>query len=44
MTPAKLNAGEPTAVKRDPTDQKITQKVKPELILQKHKKNIEKEE
>jgi hypothetical protein len=24
MTPAKLNAGEPTAVKRDPSDQKIT--------------------
>lgn len=24
MTPAKLNAGEPTAVKRDPNDQKIT--------------------
>ncbi len=23
MTPAKLNAGEPTAVKRDPSDQKI---------------------
>ena len=24
MTPAKLNTGEPTAVKRDPSDQKIT--------------------
>ena len=24
MTPAKLNAGEPTAVKRDPNDQQIT--------------------
>jgi hypothetical protein len=24
MTPAKINAGEPTAVKRDPSDQKIT--------------------
>ena len=24
MTPAKLNAGEPTAVKRDPSDQQIT--------------------
>ena len=24
MTPAKLNAGEPTAVRRDPSDQKIT--------------------
>jgi hypothetical protein len=24
MTPANLNAGEPTAVKRDPSDQKIT--------------------
>lgn len=24
MTPAKLNTGEPTAVKRDPNDQKIT--------------------
>lgn len=24
MTPAKLNAGEPTAVKRDPNDQNIT--------------------
>ncbi len=24
MTPAKINAGEPTAVKRDPTDQQIT--------------------
>lgn len=24
MTPAKINAGEPTAVKRDPNDQKIT--------------------
>ena len=26
MTPAKLNAGEPMAVKRDPGDQKITSK------------------
>jgi hypothetical protein len=26
MTPAKLNAGEPTAVKRDPSDQQITSK------------------
>jgi len=25
MTPAKINAGEPTAVKRDPNDQKITE-------------------
>ena len=25
MTPAKINAGEPTAVKRDPSDQNITQ-------------------
>ena len=24
MTPAKLDTGEPTAVKRDPSDQKIT--------------------
>ena len=24
MTPAKINAGEPTAVKRDPNDQNIT--------------------
>ena len=24
MTPAKINAGEPTAVKRDPSDQNIT--------------------
>jgi hypothetical protein len=24
MTPAKINEGEPTAVKRDPSDQKIT--------------------
>ena len=24
MTPAKINAGEPTAVKRDPNDQQIT--------------------
>jgi len=24
MTPAKINAGEPTAVKRDPSDQQIT--------------------
>lgn len=24
MTPAKINAGEPTAVKRDPSDQRIT--------------------
>ena len=24
MTPAKINAGEPTAVQRDPGDQKIT--------------------
>jgi hypothetical protein len=24
MTPAKINAGQPTAVKRDPSDQKIT--------------------
>lgn len=24
MTPAKLDSGEPTAVKRDPSDQKIT--------------------
>ena len=24
MTPAKINAGEPTAVKRNPNDQKIT--------------------
>ena len=24
MTPAKINAGEPTAVKRDPSDQTIT--------------------
>jgi hypothetical protein len=24
MTPAKINAGEPTAVKRDPNDQRIT--------------------
>ncbi len=24
MTPSKINAGEPTAVKRDPSDQKIT--------------------
>ena len=28
MTPAKLNAGEPMAVKRDPGDQKITSKGK----------------
>jgi hypothetical protein len=26
MTPAKLNAGEPMAVKRDPSDQQITSK------------------
>ena len=25
MTPAKINAGEPTAVSRDPNDQKITE-------------------
>ncbi len=25
MTPAKINAGEPTAVKRDSSDQKITE-------------------
>jgi hypothetical protein len=25
MTPAKINAGEPTAVKRDPNDQRITE-------------------
>jgi len=25
MTPAKINAGEPTAVKRDPNDQTITE-------------------
>ena len=25
MTPAKINAGEPTAVKRDPSDQTITE-------------------
>ena len=25
MTPAKINEGEPTAVKRDPNDQKITE-------------------
>ena len=25
MTPAKINAGEPTAVRRDPSDQKITE-------------------
>ncbi len=44
MTPAKINAGEPTAVKRDPTDQKINfQKVKLEQIHKKHRKNIERE-
>jgi hypothetical protein len=25
MTPAKINAWEPTAIKRDPSDQKITE-------------------
>ena len=43
MTPAKINAGEPTVVKRDPSDQNITSEGQTKTIHKKHKKSIEKE-
>jgi len=41
MTPAKLNTGEPTAVKRDPRDQKLLQKVRQVQILNRQVKSTE---